>query len=1075
MRSLSGVLILCLMIPGFVQAQSIPPYNPKSKYNSYTHPDNPNYWRNKKPHKAYWQQDVHYMINAEISAESDIISASEVLTYANNSPDTLNYLYFHLYQNAFQPGSYYDMLQKENGRKTKYGRYESQGLGTVISDLKVDSYTPKTELDNTILKVYLNEPLLPGASINISMDFKTYFDDGGNVRRRMKVFDSFGSRHYDGVHWYPRICVYDRKFGWTTDQHLGKEFYGDFGTFDVELTFPDNYVVGATGFLLNRKEVLPSDLRKKLDIKNFKDKVWNSAPSVIIQYDSTKKKTWKYHAENVHDFAFTADPNYRIGEAEWNGIKCYSLCQEPHAAGWQNAAEYTAKIIKTFSEDFGKYVYPKMIVADARDGMEYPMLTLDGGADPGYRGLLTHEVGHNWFFGQVGNNETYRASLDEGFTQFLTAWGLEKIDGDTSVQRPYRSWYQRKFKKPRLVRFNSVYYAYLRDALKDGDTYLNTHSDHFNGALRHGGGYHLVYYKTATMLYNLQYVLGDELFQKAMQHYFDQWKIAHPYFDDFRNSIINYTGVDLNWFFDQWLESTKNINYALGKIKRVSDEKANYQIEIKRKGAMQMPIDLQVEDVNDSIYNYYIPNTWFEKESKSKSLKRWIGWGKLQPEFKAEVSLNAPIKRVIIDPSSAMADINQMNNRSDNKLDLKFDHGLYNRPSFQQYELFVRPDLWYNAYDGLKIGMHMNGDFADYLHKFHFSVWANNRFGQQSDLFDPEDVNDQNPVSYNLIYETPLDALIESSTIKLESRFLDGLVREKLSYNIPFANQKTAINLSATVLYRPNQSDLNYLIYSDQWQAGRWNNFAELRVNHDYRYGFGKGEIDLTGRSTALFSDYNYSFLRLDVRNDNRLGKKLNFKTRLMAQVGGGDNWAPESQLYLAGASPEEMMENKYMRSSGFFPTDFYGYSDQLNQLQFGGGMNIRAFNGYFAPYTNEDGIVRLGYRGMHGVSASGELEFNRLFGSVQGKLARALNLTTYLFGDAGVLIEDFEQLDYLQEMLRLDAGLGAAFTIKKFWVLEKVKPLTIRADFPLFVNRIPAGQTDYLAFRWLIGIERSF
>lgn len=1066
------ILFGALSLAGFTQNSG--DYNPLSAPNSYQSASNPNYWKNKKPHAAYWQQDVHYTINAEISAESDIISANQVLIYQNNSPDTLYELYFHLYQNAFQPGSYYDKLQRANGRKNRYGKYESQGLGTVVSNLKVNGDEVKTELDNTILKVYLNAPLLPGKFTEIRMDFKTYFDDGGNVRRRMKVFDSFGSRHYDGVHWYPRICVYDNKFGWTTDQHLGKEFYGDFGCFDVSLTFPENYVLDATGFLANRNEVLPEALRAKLDVKNFKDKAWNSAPSVIIPYDSTRKKTWVFHAENVHDFAFTADPNYRIGEAEWNGIKCYSLVQEPHAAGWQNAAEYTAKIIQTYSEDFGMYVYHKMIVADARDGMEYPMLTLDGGADPGYRGLLAHEVGHNWFFGQVGNNETYRASLDEGFTQFLTAWALEKIDGDTAIMPNYKSWYLRKFKEPDLVRYRSVYYAYLRDALRGKDASLNTHSDYFDGALGHGGGYHLVYYKTATMLYNLQYVLGEALFQAAMKNYFEQWKIAHPYFEDFRNSIINYTGVDLNWFFDQWLESTKNIDYGVKSVKRLSKE-PEYRVRIERKGAMQMPVEFTVEDENDSLYHFYIPNTWFDKETDAKRLNRWIGWDKLQSSYDAEVKLNAPLKSVSIDPKSQMADIQKMNNRTNDKVAVKFDHGLYNTPDFEQYELNIRPDLWYNAYDGVKIGLHMNGSYAGQLHKVHFTVWSNNRLGQFNNYFPVSEENSQNPVSYNFIYETPTNGIINKSSIKLESRFLDGLVREKIGFTIPFTQERTKLNMSAVVLYRPEVSDLNYLIYNDQWAASKWNNYAELRITHDYFYPFGRGEIALEGRSSALFSDYNYSFLRLNVKNDNRLGKKINFKTRLFAQLGSGSSWAPESQLYLAGASPEEMMENKYMRSVGFFPTSFYGYSEQLNNLQFGGGMNLRAFNGYFAPFTDDAGIVNLGYRGIHGLSFSGELEFNRLIPAFKGKISRSLNLTPYLFGDAGVLLNDFDQLSYLEEMIRMDAGLGAALTLKKFWVFEKTKPLTIRADFPILMNRIPASESDFLAFRWLLGISRSF
>ena len=273
----------------------------------------------------------------------------------------------------------------------------------------------------------------------------------------------------------------------------------------------------------------------------------------------------------MHDFAFTADPTYRIhdtivypGRANGEGVRCVAIVQEPHASGWQNASEYLAKIIMTFSRDFGVFEYPKMVIADAEDGMEYPMLTLDGGREPTYHYLLIHEVGHNWFYGMLGNNETYRAMMDEGFTQFLTSWGSHVIDGDTMAHDTIKNWYVKKFFEPSDPRDRSCYVGYLRDAMQFNDEPLNTHSDAFNGALGQGGGYGNVYFKTATMLYNLQYVLGDSLFSAALKHYVAQWKFAHPYPEDFRNSVIQFTHVDLNWFFDQWIETTKNIEYGIG-------------------------------------------------------------------------------------------------------------------------------------------------------------------------------------------------------------------------------------------------------------------------------------------------------------------------------------------------------------------------------------------------------------------------------------------------------------------------------------------------------------------------------
>ncbi|MCX6190138.1 MAG: M1 family metallopeptidase [Bacteroidetes bacterium] len=556
----------------------------------YQSPSNPFYWKNKIPFIGYWQQDVDYKIKASLDDSLDMIDAELTLVYYNNSPDVLHEVYFHLYQNAFQPGSYYDDLQKNNHLKTIYGKNEKDNKGEVIEMVTINGTQVKPTFDNTIMKLILPQPLQPNGLVEFKIKFKSYFGDEGNVRRRMKMFkDAWGNKQYDGVHWYPRICVYDRKFGWETDQHLGREFYGDFGSYEAELTLPSNYINEATGELLNENEMLPELLRKKLDVKNFANKPLESKPSLVLERNGTK--TWKYKAVNVHDFAFTCDPTYRLSESSWNGIRCIGIVQEPHAAGWQNTGAEVADIVKTFSTTFGMYAYPKMVAADARDGMEYPMLTLDGGVSPGYMKTVSHEVGHNWFFGIIGNNETYRACLDEGFTQFINSWYMEIYNERKGVPH-YRNKYLEKYVTHLTVREEVAYSGYILDAINDNDETLNQHSDGFNGAVNHGGGYRHVYYKTATMLWNLQYVLGDELFLKAMQNYFNEFKICHPYIEDFRNSIIHYTHADLNWFFDQWFETNKHIDYEVENVQHLEGDQ--YEITLERLGRMQMPIDFTV-------------------------------------------------------------------------------------------------------------------------------------------------------------------------------------------------------------------------------------------------------------------------------------------------------------------------------------------------------------------------------------------------------------------------------------------------------------------------------------------------
>ena len=1064
-RLFSSIFIFCVYS---LSAQ----YDPLPMAYKYRSTDNPYYWKNKMPFPGYWQQDVHYTINAEINEQTDIITASEELLYFNNSPDTLYFVYFHLYQNAFLPGSYSDELYKANDYPVRYGKYESQKLGTVVENLKVDGKEVKTELDNTILKVWLPAPLLPGGEVNFTMSFKTYFDYGGNVRRRMRLYGAYGNKHYNGTQWYPRISVYDRKFGWDTNQHLGKEFYGDFGTYDVSLTFSDNYVVEATGNLINREEVLPKELRDRLDIKNFaNDSNWEKPPSIITPYDPKKRKTWKYHAENVHDFAWTADPTYRIGEAEWNGIKAIAVVQEPHASRWQNAASYTAKILEVYSKDFGMYVYDKIVVADASDGMEYPMLALCNGSEPGYRSVIAHEVGHNWYFGIVGSNETYRAAMDEGFTQLLNAWSMEKIEGPYELRGKFTDNYTEKHKDDELVRYKRVYMGYIRDAIKGDETTLNTHSDDFDGALAHGGGYGNVYYKMSTMLYNLQYVLGDSLFSAAMKNYFNEWKIAHPYFEDFKTSIIHFTKTDLNWFFDQWFETSKTIDYKVGRVK--NNKGGNYAITFIRKGGMQMPLDFSVYDKEGKRHDYYIPNTWFAKSGEAKVLPRWIGWGKLKPQYVASVNIPAGIDDVVIDTTNRLADINMLDNKRKMPSILKFDSRVSNFPDWKNYELFARPDLWYNFYDGIKVGLHVNGNYMNYKHVFDVTVWLNSGL-QKMAVTDEKSPNSYNPFSVKASYATPTNGMIKGSSFNISGRYLDGLVAGQTGMN--FSNRKGTSTLYAyfKALYRPDSTDINYLIYRDQWNSRHWNNTLNIGVLHRYDYKRGEGRINLNMRTSALASDYEYSQLSLEVVNKNVLGK-FNFNTRVFAQIGTGDNVAPESALYLAGGNPESMMESKFTRSVAFFPQSWNGFGNTINHFHAGGGLGLRGYAGYLVPHLRDDGIVLPAYRGNSGASLSAELEFDRLF-KIRPRFTRNwLKINTYLFGDAGILNANLpgEKTSFADP--RADAGVGMALTIKKWGPFTKEKPLTLRFDVPLLLTRTPDVSPDYVQFRWVVGVNRAF
>ncbi len=1062
--------------------------------NVYRNAANVYYWKNRMPDKAYWQQDVAYTINAKIDETDHKIEATEQIEYCNNSPDTLRFVYFHLYQNAFVKGSYLHKLEKANNVRTRMGKKEAAGIGTEILEMKVNGMTATTELDNTILKVYLHQPLAPGGKVVLGTKFVTHYDKGA-TRRRMQMYNAWGFTHYNGCQWYPKLAVYDRMHGWDTYQHLNKEFYGDYGVFDVTLDFPSNYIVEASGELKNRNEVLPVDLRAKLDIKNFATKKATDTPTTIIPYVKGERKKWHFVANNVHDFAFTADPSYRIGTAYWNGVECVAIAQEPHAAGWQNAADYMTKIIKTFSEEIGMYCYPKIVAADANDGMEYPMITLDGGSDPGYRGLLVHEIGHNWFYGQVGSNETYRAAMDEGFTQYLTALGLRKIDGDTVMAAKPKGFWRKTFAEdPQLVIDRNLLNSYTMTALNGNEVPLNTHSDDFNSALNHGGGYGMVYHKTASMLYNLEYVLGDSLFKAAMHNYFEQWKFAHPYFEDFRASIINFTHVDLSWFFDQWFETTKVLDYGIGSIRRAGN--GDWKVTFKRKREMQMPLDFTVTDKKGNKTHYYIPNTWYTKSTTAQVLPKWTGWGKLNPTYTATIHVPDGVKKVQIDTTYRFADADYTDN-------IKTKHPLFNAPNIctkldgglavntnrRKYKLYARPDLWWNPVDGMKLGVHFEGDYMFSKNKLDATIWWNSHILQEDAYLPYEDQTTYyryEPINYSINYSTPVARNMPKLQMQLNSRYLDGGWYHRLGLNWQ-VSENDLLQVYGLSMWRGSYSAKDYLTDPNNWTSTweRHNTSINLGYTHSYNYLRGAGRYTINIRTPLLTgknSGVDYSFIQLESVNNTAIAK-FDLRTRFFARFGVGSSFANESLLYLAGASPEEQMENKYTRSKGYIPYDWQGYSlYDVNHFQQGGGLNLRGYAGYVA--VDERGTTTYSaYKGRSGAAVNMELGFDNYL-TLRPRLTRNwLHVSPYLFADAGVIeLSSYNPSDiytlnptvYCSD-LRVDAGLGVAFTIKKWGVFEKAKPLTLRFDMPFFVNRAPYSNAQYATFRYVIGINRAF
>ena len=741
--------------------------------------------------------------------------------------------------------------------------------------------------------------------------------------------------------------------------------------------------------------------------------------------------------------------------------------------------------------------WPKIIVADAKDGMEYPMLTLDGGTYPSHQGLLAHEVGHMWFYGMLGSNETYRAFLDEGFTQFLTVWSMDKLLGEKRARTTGKKFIDKQLDSS-WTRYERLYNPYINHVATGFDDPLNTHSAGFHGAIRHGGNYGLVYYKAGTMLYNLRYVLGDTLFLNAMKHYVQKWKFAHPYPEDFRDAITEYTQTDLNWFFDQWLETTKYIDYAVEKITHVGQKdiptsptdyqkKNEYKIQFSRKGRMTMPLDFTVKTDKGNSYKYIIPNTWFEKKDTGVTvLNKWYGWDLLQPIYKAKVFINSDekIESVEIDPKHYLTDVDLTNNKKGEGgiRTWQLDRRVPNAPSWTRQRNFYRPDIWHNHFDGIQIGPHIEGE---YLNKYSYSAtaWYNTRLGQYREPGESKTGNQS--FAFNITNENSTNKFWNQSKIYEQAYYNAGIWKGEIGIDKTFRKQDLKNPIHSRVFIKTKYliNDLsfrNYLIHADQWGPAEANETDRNYINgnidlgyfKNYTYNKGAGNFTLTLRTPSIGSDYNYGYFNLNSINGFTLNK-FEIRSRVFGQIGLGD-MPFESSLYLAGANPEAMLDNKFTLARAFFPAGWGDYNINTNHFQYGGGLNLRGYAGYLAAETrNIDGLDTLyfAYFGKSGASVNLEVDFDKFIKIPARGITKNLKMDTYLFADAGVI--SFNEKNKMSlGKFRVDAGIGTALTIK--FSPYDIKPLTIRFDMPLFLNSPPAV-SDYLAFRYVLSVNRAF
>ena len=580
----------------------------------------------------YWQQAVDYTIDVSLDTETALYGGTQKLVYTNNSPETLHKVFYHLYFNAFKPGSEMAVRQKNGGDKNTRFKVDLDSLTLdqqgylKVSGLMQDGVLLSPIDSETILEVPLHKPILPGESTTFELSFKGHVPDV--VRRAGK--NSKEGVAFSMAQWYPKMAEYDRE-GWNADPYTGREFHGVWGDFDVKITLNKKFVVAASGYLQNAEDIGMG----YSDRKKPKSKKGNV--------------TWHFVAPQVHDFTWAADPEYIHDTYPGpNNVTLHFFYKNnPEIIeNWKKLQPDTVKLMKFYNEKVGAYPYKQYSVVQGGDGgMEYAMLTLiTGGRKYGSLfGVTAHELAHSWFQHILATNETKHEWMDEGFTSFISTLAEDQIleeNKDFPLERSYSGYFnlaESGVEMPQSTNANRYSHNYAYEST--------------------------AYNKGAVFLGQLGYIVGKEKLYVILQTYYDEWKFKHPLPNDLRQIAERVSGLQLQWFLTDWTQTTNKIDYAISEVNAVDGVT---KILLKRKELMPMPLEILVQYKNGETELHYIPISLMRGEKENPYAIGWTvekDWNWASPEY--SLIINKPkqdIQIIVIDPSNLMADVDKNDN-----------------------------------------------------------------------------------------------------------------------------------------------------------------------------------------------------------------------------------------------------------------------------------------------------------------------------------------------------------------------------------------------------------------------------
>lgn len=593
-----------------------------------------------------WQQRVEYTMDIRLDVKTHKITGNQKLIYHNNSKDTLRKIYYHLYFNAFQPGSMMDVRSRNISDPDprvgdRISKLKDDEIGYQhIQSLKQDTKDISYSVEGTILEVILAKPLLPGMKTTLEMKYESQVP----VQIRRSGRNNREGISYSMTQWYPKIAEYDHQ-GWHAYQYIAREFHGVWGDFDVKITLDPTFIIAATGKLQNADKIGYG---------------YEKAGTKVQRNEG--ELTWHFNAKNVTDFAWAADPEYAHDQLQVTDGPMLHFFYQPGdktSDNWKRMQNNASMHFSFMNKIFGKYPYDTYSIIQGGDGgMEYPMCTLITGERSfgSLVGVMTHEASHSWYQGVLASNESLYPWMDEGFTDFSSNESMSAMFNE---------------KAPHLASYGG-YFALVKSGQQEP---ASQHSDHYNTNRAYGT---VAYNMGSVFLHQLKYIVGEDTFYKGMRAYFNGWKFKHPEPNDFIRVMEKTSGMELKWYLSYWINSVKHIDYS---IKSLVENEGSTYVTMERLGDFPMPVDLMITLKDGTKELYYIPlnETLGSKAVEDKTIQRFDleAWPWVNPSYTVKINHTPEaISSLEIDATQRMADVERKNNLVDISQGMKAYHSL---------------------------------------------------------------------------------------------------------------------------------------------------------------------------------------------------------------------------------------------------------------------------------------------------------------------------------------------------------------------------------------------------------------